>query len=536
MKFRAMLLIFAVLAGTLRAQTPAAKPGSVEGTVTNSVTGEPVKKAVVTLTDPKSQSNRTAITDAAGRFQFDSVAPNAYFLAADRDGFMAPRQGPRQAAQQITVAEEQHVQDVAIKLLPLGVVTGHVLDDDGEPIIRAGVAVLRYFYNSGRKQLSAVEIAQSNDLGEFEAIDLQPGRYYFQATAAPIRSIPPHTRWSHPEEAYPPTFYPNGSEAGQATATEVAPGAHVTNIDFRLRKMPAYHIRGTVEGGQRALPGTLQLQAVGTGVRSGGPRIAYASDGTFDIGGIVSGAYDLTIPHPQNGLPFGHQTVTVADADVNNVVLTLALGSPISGRVTVDGALIDKGGMQIALEQLQRFTAVSASWATDGSFTFPAMAPDVYQLSLSNPPSGKYVKSIRLGDQEIKNRIDLSSGSAAPLNIVLGTDGAEMDGNVQNASGQPAAITQVTLAPEGESDGRSDLFKRAFTDASGNFRIKDVAPGAYKVFAWESDPDGSTQSAEFRKPFEERSVAVTIGPKDKASVQLSVITADDVEKESSKLP
>jgi hypothetical protein len=74
------------------------------------------------------------------------------------------------------------------------------------------------------------------------------------------------------------------------------------------------------------------------------------------------------------------------------------------------------------------------------------------------------------------------------------------------------------------------------TDAAGNFKIPDVAPGEYKVFAWESDPQDSTQSAEFRKPFESRSVAVTIGPKDKASVQLNVITAEDMEKERSKLP
>jgi hypothetical protein len=56
------------------------------------------------------------------------------------------------------------------------------------------------------------------------------------------------------------------------------------------------------------------------------------------------------------------------------------------------------------------------------------------------------------------------------------------------------------------------------------------------VFAWESDPEGSAQSAEFRKPFESKGVAVTVGPKEKASVQVNVITADDVERERSKLP
>ena len=44
--------------------------------------------------------------------------------------------------QQVTVAEEQHVQDVALKLLPLGTVSGHVLDEDGDPIVGAQIGVL----------------------------------------------------------------------------------------------------------------------------------------------------------------------------------------------------------------------------------------------------------------------------------------------------------------------------------------------------------------------------------------------------------
>src|SRR5258708_35670591 len=91
MKVTVILPVLALLAGSLRAQTPAAKPGNVEGIVSNSATGEPVKKAAVTLLDSKSQSNRTAITDASGHFHFDNVEPGYYNINADRDGFMAAR-------------------------------------------------------------------------------------------------------------------------------------------------------------------------------------------------------------------------------------------------------------------------------------------------------------------------------------------------------------------------------------------------------------------------------------------------------------
>jgi hypothetical protein len=201
MKAAAILPVLAMAALGLRAQAPAAKPGSVEGVVTNSVTGEPVKKAAVLLAD-----KYTAMTDAAGHFHFDNVAPGGYIVSADKDGFQATN--PKLPLP-ITVAEEQHVQDVALKLTPLATVSGHVFDEDGDPIPRAQVAVLRYFYGPGRKRLNQVSFAQANDLGEFEALNLPPGRYYFQVSPSPLRNIPPHTRWTHPEQAYPVTFYPN---------------------------------------------------------------------------------------------------------------------------------------------------------------------------------------------------------------------------------------------------------------------------------------------------------------------------------------
>jgi hypothetical protein len=549
MRIAAILPVLALVCVNLRAQATAVKPGSVEGIVSNSVTREPVRKVVVTLEGSLQRPgapeplHSVVITDSSGRFHFDNVPPGSYNITANRDGFtIGGATHTRAAPKTITVAEDQHFQDVAIQLVPLGAVSGRVVDEDGDPIVRARVTVLRYFYGARRRRLIPEAITQSNDLGEFGASNLAPGRYYVQVVAVVSRNIPPHTRWTHPEVAYPVTFYPNAREPAQASAIDMPPGGHVNNIDFRLMKLPAYHVRGTVIDGNPELHGIqnaviVELPGGGFGGSVGGTSIQ--SDGSFDLPGLVSGSYLVTYRHVTEGkMIVTDEAIQVADADVNGVALTVRPGASVSGIVMVDGARPDQMNLQAILSLAHgRSQGENINAGADGRFVLPLVPLGVYELKVFKWPPGTYVKSIRFGDREINNgEIDLSIASSASVNIVLGADGGEVDGTVQTASGQPAAATQVMLAPAEEYDGREDLLKRVFTDPAGSFQIKDVAPGEYKVFAWEDDPDGSTQSAEFRKPFESKSVAVTVGSKDKASVQLTVITADDLDQGRSKLP
>lgn len=546
MKVAAILPALALVALALRAQTPSAKPGSIDGTVTNSVTNEPIKKAIVTLgrVEHSGSTPLTAMTDAAGHFHFEGVEPGSYVTRAEKDGFLDVRNRRPGPAQPVAVAEDQQVQDITLQLLPLAVISGHVFDEDGDPIVGANITVLRYFYGRGRKRLSETGAVQSNDLGEFEVVNVAPGRYYFQVTAWPPRNIPQRTHWAHAESAYPITFYPNVRDAGEAQAIDVAAGAQVSNIDFRLRKMPAYHIRGTFSGeiaGHSAADGEVNISTSGLNFDTSVTYAVMQADGSFDARGVVRGSYEVSYmrSNPGDASPsYFDQTVRVSDSDVNAVLLVGKPPVAVSGTVAVEGSQPVKLGMQVFVFSARRVgPPANARVEADGKFVLAAIPPLVCQLQIENVPAGNYVKSIRFGDLEVDNgEIDLTDKTSASLSIVLGADGGEVDGTVQTAGGQPAPSALVTLAAAEQYDGRTDLFKRAVTDARGNFQIKDVAPGEYKVFAWESDPDRSTQSAEFRKPFESRSAAVTIGAKDKASVQLVVITSDDVDKERSKLP
>ena len=142
-----------------------------------------------------------------------------------------------------------------------------------------------------------------------------------------------------------------------------------------------------------------------------------------------------------------------------------------------------------------------------------ARADKLKRLGLSAPK----IKSIReIGKAVAKGRIDLTKGSG-PVTVLLGTDVGEVEGIVKKANGDPAARVPVTLI------GRTDLFKFDFTDVEGKFHIRDVAPGEYKIFAWEGAPFSAPEDPEFRKPFEKQGVSVKMDPNGHQTVELTTI-------------
>jgi hypothetical protein len=533
---------FVLFAAMLSGQSAApVKPGKVEGVVINSVTNDPVKKAAVTLQGFGSRANYSAVTDATGHFHFESVSPGQYQAMAYRDGFM-PLQGNRfnPMSKPIAVAEEQQVKDLVMKLLPLAVVNGHVVDEDGDPLVRTQVQAMRYVYRQGGvRQLQPAGFGSTNDLGEFQLLDLEPGRYYFLAAAQPqMARLPANTKSAEPEQTYPDTFYPSASDAEQSTSTVVAAGAQVNGIDFRLHKAQAFHIRGKAVDGRTGEPirnARIHVQTRGSVFFE---NASVRQNGSFDVPGAVSGSYMLILQTSEQLAV--HQIVDVGDHDVNDVALVLRPPLEISGTIRLEGnppAGEHRGQMQIGLNSLEMgssaFTAVNA----DGSFALKA-APAVYQIFASCEASA-YLKSIHFGDQDVSNgKLDLTQSATGALAIVCGTDVGQIQGSVQTEGGEPAAQALITIVPDEERQYRMDLHYQLISDQNGSFDYRDFAPGEYKVFAWESadaDPQ-MLQSTEFRKAFESRAASVSVPAGGKASVQVKVISAADIEAEKNKLP
>ena len=133
-----------------------------------------------------------------------------------------------------------------------------------------------------------------------------------------------------------------------------------------------------------------------------------------------------------------------------------------------------------------------------------------------------YLASMRLGDREIPDHRLNGAGDTGPLSLIASTDTSQVDGVVETETG-PAARVRVTLIPDQTLPFWPDLFNMVETDASGRFSFTDVVPGAYRLYAWTDVEIGAYQDPEYRKPFEEYAVAMTLAPKGAASVKLKAI-------------
>ncbi len=144
-----------------------AQGSSLQGVAVRQGTTEPIPRARLLLTkiDGSISDSRTVSTDAAGRFAFRGLAAGSYRLVAQHDAFV------RADARIVTIAEGQ-AGDVLVPMVPTGAITGHVVDEYGEPVADVYVrAALK----------DATFETTTNDLGEYRLFGLPPGAYIVSA-------------------------------------------------------------------------------------------------------------------------------------------------------------------------------------------------------------------------------------------------------------------------------------------------------------------------------------------------------------------
>jgi protocatechuate 3,4-dioxygenase beta subunit len=532
-------------AGTLAFGQSAAS--SVEGKVVNAASGSPVKHATVSLRLTRSlpmapgqtaaqPGTNTAETDEQGRFIFSNVLPGGYSLTAQHQRFLNPVQGRiARPTPVLMVGENQQMTGVVLRLDPPAVISGKILDTDGEAIAGVQVFAMRPSSRNGSRQLTPAMVGltiASNDLGEFRISGLAAGSYVVMAGTPRANTVVYETapQQEKPELAYTNTYYPGTADAGRATPVTVTVGAEVRGIDIKLAKTKAVSIRGQVidqgaSSDRQAMVSLVRRNAGGPmagGVGSVGAAITLPG-GAFRINGVPPGSYQLIARRGNDeGRTVAAASVPleVGDTSPDAISVRVLPVVDIEGRMKSSQPARCDGGYLSLVDETGFNGVPSVRLSSASGFTLRSVAPATYRLNVSM--GGQcYVESVRFGGREITD-MQVKVDGVGPLEITMASSDASVTGKVTDAAGKPAEGALVALLPKGAAGSGAPT---SFTSRTGAFSIYGIRPGAYDSFAWESVEYASAQSPEFAKQFQSSARSIAVEPGGRQRVDLTLIPA-----------
>jgi carboxypeptidase family protein len=529
--------------------------GVISGKVVAADTGRPVKRARVIVAG--GGRPRAATTDEQGRFHVTALPPGTYSITATKTGFVDGAFGQRRALRTgtpVELADAQQRADVDVKLSRGGVITGRVLDEDGEPLARAMVTVLRQQYVRGEKQLTPSGSDQSDDRGQFRIFGLPPGDYFVSATAGGVEQIIRQLAGAGrggPEQVpessgYAATYYPGVTAAGDATRVKLTASQELSGIDFQLQIVPLATVKGVVvggagmvmlvpeEGGSLGGRGGGGRGVLGAALLGGGLRSATRQDGTFSIANVTPGKY--TIIARANGGPNGgapgtaSQPLVVAGEEVN-VVLTLAPGVVLSGSLTFETAGTPSptsfAGFRVSPVPLGSSAAMPrmvrpAEANESGQFSVPDVTPGLYVIRATGPRDWT-MKSVYVDGREVTDQpLDVKSENVSGLNVIFTDRISGLSGTVRDGRGSAVSDLTVILFPSDENLWlpQSRRIVTARTDAAGVYKLTAVPAGDYLVAAVDDVEPGEWFDPVFLEELKARATKVKIGEGDQRTADL----------------
>ena len=168
------------------------------------------------------------------------------------------------------------------------------------------------------------------------------------------------------------------------------------------------------------------------------------------------------------------------------------------------------------------FFTTFATYEPSGAFLFRNVVEGKYSVRVSPLPANGYVADVRAGGKSVfDSGIDINS-QTGEIQVLVKTNGGKVQGVVRDSTGNPIASARVALVPPVSRRQNSQLYKVSSSGASGSFSMNRIAPGEYKLFAWETAPEGAWMDASFLELYEERGQTVVVGSNDQ-DVELKVI-------------
>ncbi len=491
-----LLAIFAVTAVGQSSAKSKQSTGTISGSVT--LEGKPVAGVPVVINPCENRGSVTgapagsATTDADGNYRITAVPAGHYCVNAFTPAWVAQAKAGFLGLD-LNIASGETVDGINLSLIKGGVITGRVLDTDGEPVILENVQADMYAENGNRSGSKSV---QTDDRGIYRIYGLTPGKYKVQAgiSEGGGSAQPGH-------RTHPTTYYadePGVTEASKAKVINVGAEDESSDIDVIVQSERVFSVSGKVVSEQTGQPIPGVKLACSIRDAQGRPtrtvsNYQFATDakGGFALPAITAGHYLLRVT-PTDGfslysdyLPFD-----VRESNVTGLTLTARVSASVSGIVvftnTIPQELADKVSKLSVIVSSQSpdknfYSGMATSVRADGTFRVDGLAPGNTKISLNAFGPTAAFKTIRIerAGTEIKEPFTLAAGEAiADIRIIVGIGTGTVHGTVK-IEGVPIPANMYIRVLMAAPFGQPGTFTVVEVDARGHFTVANLLPGQY---------------------------------------------------------
>ena len=550
---RAVILLCTLLcAHTLYSQS--ADPGSlsVSGTVINSVTHEPVGRALVYASD----GSIATFTDEHGKFELSlagmvpagastgQLAIQAS-LQARRPGYLSNL--GREGFVMITAGQK----DITISLVPEALIIGKVKFPSAEAGDQVPLQLYRREIRDGSAQWTPLPGTTTRSDGEFRFADLQAGDYRLFTLENTERDPPANTP-DGPVYGFPPRFFAAANDFASSDIIHLKAGQNFV-ATLAPERQKYFDVKIPVMFPEPLRAG-LRVSVFPQGHRGPGFALSFNRAQQAIVGSLPNGTYTV------EASSFGPESVSgITQFVVNNgpVIgppLSLTANPSIEVRMHADSPPPRSANPQpqnpdrniplayVTLHSADAFPNPLGQWprANPESEEIRGVTPGIYWVQVQAPMG--YVASATSGGKNLLTTpLTVPYGvGLPPIDIAIRYDGGEIEativGDKQQASAaqSPPGMAMYQRNVGSPDQQRSTLYCISAGNTgyppitphswvNGHPTLSNVPPGDYRIFALATPEDMEYRNPEAMRKYESLGQVVHVESGQKLQVNVPLV-------------
>lgn len=515
-------------------------PHTVRGTVVNSITGEPIYRALVQI-----GGQYAMLTDHEGHFEFNGVTLQGIPPWAMKPGYFSQDRFNRFRPLDTGNASSESDSELIVKLVPEAIVSGTVIGQDGNPLEGIPVQLKTLAVQDGLSRWRPRQQTRTNSEGQYRFAELEAGKYEVSTGFHTEGLADSESSLAYIPARYPP---PGGGSSSSETALVLNPGDHaVADLNPDVEKL--FPVTGTINGYGESRGVAFRVETASGEEftpmtrftpRNGEFRVMLPG-GTYQVTatsymrqGPVEARREISVPQgPVGGISFVMQPYATIPVDVE----IDAVNQPSDGTGQAGGSAppTDFGNnISLANANGEGFTpylsarplnhSADDSSGGEGPSAIENVSPGRYVLR-AQPPSPWYVASASCGGVDlIHDELAVGQGSVGcSIRIVLRNDSGSAHATVRN-SDQTGAFNAQALYVYAVPVGNLAQQVVMLNQQNGEYSADGMAPGRYLVLALDHHEELPYREPDAMRRYAGLGQEITVPANGKADIEVSLAT------------